>query len=260
MKTDSRTHLPGGTKTQTHRVVAYCADLRTETGMGTQALFGQRFDVIDSHKGVSRGALYSIVPNTERIDYIGFLPSSVLSVDMSEPTYVVTAVAAALFKSADIKSQVLGGLPRNSAVSGMMEDEFLKLPQGGFIHPRHVRDLKMLPSRSFIDFAMDMLSLPYIWGGTGQIGVDCSGLVQSALAATGKDAPRDTDQQELQLGEPVSFADRTTGDLLFWPGHVGIVVDGDKLLHANAHDMCVAMETVEQAVARIGLVRTTKRL
>jgi len=260
MTPDSRTHLPDGIKTQTHHIVASATDLMTETGMGTQALFGQRFDVIGSKLGLARGALYSVVPGVPRIDYIGFLPPHILSVDTFDPTHVVTAVSAAVFETADIKSKLLSGLPRNAAVSGKVADGFLKLSQGGFIHPRHVRDLKTPLSRSFMDVATDMLNLPYIWGGTGQVGVDCSGLVQNAMAATGVDAPRDTDQQELQLGKPVDFADRTTGDLLFWQGHVGIVLNGDKLLHANAHHMCVAIEPVQRAVDRIGPVRTTKRL
>ena len=260
MSTDSRTHLPDGIKTQTYHVVAPSADLMTERGMGTQALAGQRFDVFDSKEGLSRGALYSVVPGVERINYIGFLPSSVLSTGTFQPTHIVSTVMAAIFEAGDIKSKLLGNLPRNAAVNGKMVDGFLKLPQGGFIHPRHVRDLKTPSARSFMDVAMDMLNLPYIWGGTGRTGVDCSGLVQSALAATCVDAPRDADQQEVQLGDLATFENRTAGDLLFWKGHVGIVVADDKLLHANAHHMCVVIESISDAVARIGAVRTVKRL
>ena len=228
--------------------------------MGTQALCGQRFDVASAKDGLSRGALYSVLPGSERIDYVGFLPSSSLSADAFKPTHIVSSVTAAVFEGADIKSQLLASLPRNAAVQGKMETGFLKLSQHGFIHTRHVRELETPSNRSFIDIATDMLNLPYIWGGTGRIGVDCSGLVQSALAAVGREAPRDADQQELQLGTSIAFADRAAGDLLFWPGHVGIILGGDRLLHANAHDMCVAVEAVEQAVKRIGPVRTTKRL
>lgn len=260
MSMDRRIHLPDGTKTQTCYIAASSADLMTDAGIGTQALSGQRFDVIRSKEGLSHGALYSIIPGVSRVDYIGDLPSSVLSEAAFKPSHVVSAVAAAVFKSADIKSPLLGSLPRNSALKGKLKDGFLKLPQGGFIHSRHVRSIKERAERPYTAFAADMLGLPYIWGGTGQIGVDCSGLVQSALAATGTDSPRDTDQQELQLGLSVDFNDRTAGDLLFWPGHVGIVMANDQLLHANAHHMCVALEPVEEAIKRIGAVRTTKRL
>ena len=41
------------------------------------------------------------------------------------------------------------------------------------------------------------------------------------------------------------------GDLLFWKGHVAIVVDGDRLIHANAHHMAVAYEEIAAAIARI---------
>ena len=257
---DSRIHLPDGTKTKTLYITAPSADLMTKTGMGTQALFGQRFELIESKDGQSRGALMSIVPGVDRIDYIGTVPTSVLSQGRLKPTHIITAVTAAVFKAADIKSPLLGSLPRNAAVEGKIEDGFLKLPQGGFIHTKHIRQLTEAVNRSFTEFASDMLSRPYIWGGTGHVGVDCSGLIQSALAATGVDCPRDADQQELQLGLSVDFADRIAGDLLFWPGHVGIVVEGDQLLHANAHHMCVAVEPVTQAVERIGAVRATKRL
>lgn len=258
--TDSRTHLPGGIKTKLCYIAAPYADLMTETGMGTQALAGQRFNIIESQAGRSRGALLSILPGSDRIDYVGELPTSALSERRFKPTHIVTALAAAVFGSADIKSELLRSLPRNAAVEGRIENDFLKLAQGGFVHPLHIRQVSEIPDRSFTAFAADMLGLPYIWGGTGHIGVDCSGLVQSALAATGVDVPRDTDQQELQLGRPVDFAERTVGDLLFWPGHVGLVVEGDQLLHANAHHMCVAIEPVQQAVSRIGAVRTVKRL
>ena len=41
------------------------------------------------------------------------------------------------------------------------------------------------------------------------------------------------------------------GDLFFWKGHVGLAVDADTLLHANAHHMAVASEPVSEALRRI---------
>jgi len=259
MHVDSRTHLPDGTKTETRYICVPSADLMSTTGMGTQALFGQRFDLIHSDRGIAHGALYSVISGKQRIDYIGTVPASSVSAAAHSPTHRVDAISAAIFKQADIKSKLLGSLPRNATVQGEVKGEFLELRQRGFIHLRHLKPIDEPSERHFAEVARDMLGLPYIWGGTGHIGVDCSGLVQSALAATGVDAPRDTDQQEAALGRQLDFSDRKRGDLLFWPGHVGIVVEKDQLLHANAFHMCTAIEPVTDAVARIGEVRSVRR-
>jgi len=260
MPMDRRTHLPDGTKTQPYFINTSSADLRTPKAMGTQALYGQRFSSIEEKDGQAYGALHSILHTSQRIDYIGSLPISALSKTDRNQTHVVTAVTAAVFEAADIKSPLLGSLPRNAALEGRVEGDFLACPDMGYIHMRHLCALNTPVERPYMSVAMDMLNLPYIWGGTGHVGVDCSGLVQSALAAIGVDAPRDADQQEAQLGQAVDFDARMSGDLLFWPGHVGIIIDGDQLLHANAHHMCVAIEPVTDAVTRIGAVRTTKRI
>lgn len=260
MTEDSRTYLSPDTSTTSHYINQPSVDLMTDTGMGTQALYGQRFEVIEMTSDLAYGALFSILPNSERIDYIGKIPATALSEGRRQPSHSVRGVSAAVFETANIKSKLLGSLPRNAAVSGMLEGDFLSLAQGGYIHLRHVNDIGESSSRSFMAIASDMLGLPYVWGGTGYVGVDCSGLVQSALAATGVDTPRDADQQEAVLGHRVDYVKRQLGDLLFWPGHVGIVVEDDQLLHANAFHMCVVLEPVTDAVSRIGDVRTLKRL
>lgn len=260
MAIDSRTHLPVGVQSETYYINVPSADLLTDKGMGTQALMGQRFDVMSMSEGYAKGALYSILPNAARIDYIGTVPAAFLSKGAFKPSHKVSVISAAVFEQADIKSRLLEALPRNALMDGELEGDFLSLERGGYVHLRHLGPVGETDERPYTAVAADMLGLPYIWGGTGYIGVDCSGLVQSALAAIGTDAPRDADQQERDLGESIVYDDRCLGDLLFWPGHVGIVVEGDQLLHANAHHMSVAIEPVAQAVDRIGPVRSVKRL
>ena len=104
-------------------------------------------------------------------------------------------------------------------------------------------------------------------GGRSRLGLDCSGLVQVALHAAGIDCPRDSDMQQAELGNEVAIrADLDglmRGDLVFWKGHVGIMADGVMLVHANAHHMAVAVETLPEAVARIGKeqpITTIRRL
>ena len=93
---------------------------------------------------------------------------------------------------------------------------------------------------------------PYMSGGTTTGGIDCSGLVQLALQAGGRECPRDSDMQEKALGRTLEAdAPLARGDLIFWKGHVGIMCDGGTLLHANAHHMATAREPLAGAIERI---------
>jgi cell wall-associated NlpC family hydrolase len=121
----------------------------------------------------------------------------------------------------------------------------------------------------FVAVAELFVGVPYLWGGRTSLGLDCSGLVQTALCACGVAAPRDSDMQERALGEalPVTenLADVRRGDLIFWKGHVGIMRDATHLLHANGWTMSVASEPLAEARARIiaqnaGPITSVRRL
>jgi cell wall-associated NlpC family hydrolase len=89
--------------------------------------------------------------------------------------------------------------------------------------------------------------------------------VQVALHATGRDCPGDSDLQ-MQLGRGLAPNEvLKRGDLVFWKGHVALVVAPDLLIHANGSTMSVAYEGIREAVARIskgggGLVQARQRL
>ena len=118
----------------------------------------------------------------------------------------------------------------------------------------------------YVTVAERFLETPYLWGGRTSEGIDCSGLVQTALAAAGLPSPRDSDMQEPELGEPVANeAPLRRGDLVFWKGHVGIMRDSAALLHANGWHMRVVSEPLKEARDRIaesggGKLTSVKRL
>jgi cell wall-associated NlpC family hydrolase len=92
-----------------------------------------------------------------------------------------------------------------------------------------------------IAYAADQLGKPYLWGGVGPAGYDCSGLVMMAYQAAGISLPRTTFQQ-VYAGTPVySFTDLMPGDLLFTagsdgtaadPGHVGMYIGSGLVIQA----------------------------
>lgn len=237
---------------RTHWVIKPSAPVRKEprfdAPLDTEALYGEPVDVYDEREGWAWVQL-------RRDHYVGYLPVDSLSLAPIETTHYVSAIRTFLFPAPDIKQPPLMALPLMARIEASGEQgDFLQLKQGGFIHRAHIR-VKGDFEKDFVTVAEHFLESPYLWGGRQSTGIDCSGLVQISLAATGRKAPRDSDMQCAALGDALpNTADRASlkrGDLVFWKGHVGIMQDGKNLLHANAHHMKTAVEPLDVAATRI---------
>ncbi|HAF42444.1 MAG TPA: glycoside hydrolase [Sphingobium sp.] len=181
--------------------------------------------------------------------YVGYVRRDALDVE-EKRTHRIIAGAAPLFAAADIKSPIADYWPRGSRFSGEAQGDFIACAEG-FIHARHAVAIDERP-QDWVAVAEAYLGQPYVWGGRGHRGIDCSGLVQVALGAAGMAVPRDTDLQCEGIGAPIgSDAALQRGDIIFFPGHVGIMTDGRTLLHANAHWMAVVREPLADVVARL---------
>jgi peptidoglycan DL-endopeptidase CwlO len=89
-------------------------------------------------------------------------------------------------------------------------------------------------SWAVVQFAWARVGMPYCWGGTGPSCFDCSGLVQQAWRAVGVRVPRTTEDIARELPE-VSLANVRAGDILWWPGHVGIYAGSGWVVDALDH-------------------------
>jgi cell wall-associated NlpC family hydrolase len=228
--------------------------------LDTEALMGERFTVYEStEEGWSWGQL-------DVDGYVGWMPSAALAVPTAEPTHRIVALRTLVFPGPSIKAPPIGDLPFGARVAvTRIAEPFAVLASGGFVPSRHVAPLDFVEG-DFVAVAERFLGTPYLWGGKSALGIDCSGLVQTALTACGIACPRDSDMQEHALGEAMSHGvvRLVRGDLVFWNGHVAIVRDADTLLHANAFHMAVALEPAGAAIARIAAgsseVTAVKRL
>ncbi|GAA4634777.1 C40 family peptidase [Actinoallomurus vinaceus] len=89
------------------------------------------------------------------------------------------------------------------------------------------------PARKAVEYAYAQLGKPYIWGGTGPKGYDCSGLTMMSWRAAGVNLPRVVPDQ-YSATRHVSKSDLQPGDLVYFDdmGHEGIYVGGGKFIHA----------------------------
>jgi cell wall-associated NlpC family hydrolase len=235
------------------QVVHSAAPLRAEpnalASWTTEALFGELATVYEERDGWAWVQL-------ERDGYVGYLRPSALSAQVRRPTHRVKAVGTFLYPSADVKACPWMQLTMNSMLAvAETSPIFAKLEDGSFVPSRHIVERDRLAS-DFVAVAERFAGVPYLWGGKTRLGVDCSGLLQVAMQASGLECPRDSDMQLAELGTEVSIAadldGLARGDLVFWQRHVGIMLDAFMMLHANAHHMAVVAEPLAAAVDRIG--------
>lgn len=213
-----------------------------EAEQTSELLFGEGFALLDLTGGWAWGYCLSD-------HYVGFLAAEALGTPIA-PTHRVGMAEAMLHSAPDAASGGPGVLPRGALVMGEAQGEWLATAHG------------FLPLAAMVEVdarhddpaavAEEMIGTPYVWGGRTAKGVDCSGLVQLAWGAAGVQLPRDSDLQLASLGadKDVAAADLARGDLVFFPGHVGIMADDRNIIHASRRWMAVKSEPLADVIAR----------
>jgi hypothetical protein len=250
-------------------IASLYSEPRARISKDTELLFGHNFKIYEIKNGFAYGQAAAINENSTCPGYVGFIPKNDLGTFTTQANYIVTALRAPVFDDANIKSPINKTLSMGSLIySGHILDDFIRTERDDYIHRAHVMKISDTPKVSdFTSVAEKHLGLPYIWGGISTVGLDCSGLVLSSLRAVGSDSPRDTDMMEKKLGSflPIQKNNFSRGDLVFWKGHVGIMVSNTDIIHANAFYMSVTIEPLSVVIDRSlerggGTITSVKRL
>ncbi|WP_029433097.1 NlpC/P60 family protein [Blastococcus sp. URHD0036] len=86
-----------------------------------------------------------------------------------------------------------------------------------------------------VDRALAQVGKPYVWGGAGPSGFDCSGLTQYAYRAAGVNLPHSSRMQS-RTGFPIDLWHLQPGDLMFFyspVGHVAMYIGNGLMVHAS---------------------------
>ena len=220
---------------------------RPDAPLDTQLLYGETLVVYEAEDGWGWA-------QADRDGYVGYVAMSALDRGATAATHRVIVGRTHVYPAPDMKQPVIGALPLEGRVKVEgVRGAFVEIKGRGFVVASHVAPLDHRADDP-VAVAESLIGTPYLWGGRSPLGLDCSGLVQLAFAMSGTALPRDTDMQ-VALGSAVatdaSLEGLRRGDLVFWPGHVGVMSDQTTLLHANAHHMLVAAEPLRAARDRI---------
>ena len=223
----------------------------------SEVLFGETILVQQSTDNFSKVKIL-------RDGYEGYIETNSIEASDIPATHWVSNRATLVFERADIKSVIVRRLLFGSellVVDYHNDGRFLKLHSGGFVEAQHSLKKGVFLSSGLIEVARQhYLNAPYLWGGRSSDGCDCSGLVQMLAMARGIDLPRDSKDQQKSLENNIDFPDRQAEDLVFWPGHVGLLDSPDTLFHATAHSMRCCFEPLQEVIDRAGKPVAVKRL
>ena len=103
--------------------------------------------------------------------------------------------------------------------------------------------------------AKSQVGQPYVWGGTGNGGFDCSGLTQWAYSQAGVELPRTADQQA--IGQQVSADQLQPGDLVVWDGHVAMYSGNGEIVEAGDPVQTNPLRTTNMGMQFKGFWRPT---
>lgn len=221
-----------------------------ESSLETECLFGETVQILDTH---SDWVYCELVTD----NYRGWLKKNNLG-KIKQPTHRVINTRTFVLKNASIKSEILLYLPlgANLAVENTNSDwaeicfPVHNIIKVGFVPTKHIVELKHRVI-DWVQIAQSLESTPYVLGGRNTIGIDCSALLQLAYQTYGENIPRNSsDQVLLKKTNIYQIEHLNRGCVIFWKGHVGIMVDKLNCIHANAYHMKTKTEPLLDIINR----------
>ncbi|MBI0000548.1 C40 family peptidase [Bartonella sp. W8122] len=215
----------------------------------SECLFGEDIKVFEEKNGFCW-------VQAQQDGYVGYIEQSKIGSIGNHPTHRVNVPRTFQYRDADLRSPMISPLSMGSRISVVGEAEtrgtrYARLDNGSFVVFNHITPVSTVED-DYVTIAESFIHTPYLWGGKSGLGIDCSGLVQLALMMTGRTVLRDTDMQQATIGKDIAPENGLQrGDLVFWKGHVAIMVDSGTLIHANGASMDVRKENLDHAIERI---------
>jgi len=188
----------------------------------TQMIYGESFEIINRFSKW-------IKIRIKEDKYVGYIKNRKFNSYLN-PTHKISVLSANIYKESNLKNKI-GKLPYTSKIKvEKIISKFAKF-QNRWIEIKNIKPIKYKAKKNFKDVQI-FKNIKYKWGGKTFDGIDCSALIQVCLNFNNIFCPRDTDQQVNFFKRNIDLKNIMTNDIIYWKGHVALVISSKKLIHA----------------------------
>jgi len=189
----------------------------------TQLLYGDTFKKIKK-----KGPWIKIKNDLDH--YKGFIKNKKFPSNQKD-THKIYKLYANLYSKPSLKSKIKKKISFGSKVKIIeKKDNFYKF-DNLWIKKKNLKKINYKTKDIFKNINK-FVNTKYKWGSKNFAGVDCSGLIQLFFNFNNKFCPRDAKDQIRYFKKKIELENIRKNDLIFWKGHVAVVISKNSLIHA----------------------------
>ena len=189
----------------------------------TQLLYGETFKKLEQ-----KGSWLKIKNDSD--NYKGYIQNKLFSLKQKN-THKICVLCSNLYSEPNNKNKIKKKLSFGSKIKVLNNKKSFYKFDNLWIKKKDVKKINFKTKDNFRNIDK-FINVKYKWGGKNFSGVDCSGLVQLFLNFNNKFCPRDAKDQIKYFKKKIKINNVKKNDLIFWKGHVAIILSKKKLVHA----------------------------
>ena len=227
--------------TNTYSIINLYKKASIKSEIVSQMIYGDSFSIIKK----TNKWLKIIIKED---NYLGFIQNRNFKTYL-KPTHKINRLKVKIYKYPNNKKKLIE-LSFGSKIKVVdRQFKFLKFDIG-WINQNAVKPMSHKENNLFRQINI-FKNIKYKWGGKSFKGIDCSALIQIFLNFNNKYCPRDTKDQVKYFKNHVKLKNIKKNDIIFWKGHVAVVLSKNKLFHAYGPMKKAIVMGVNQAIKRI---------
>ena len=208
----------------------------------TQLLYGDSFKIIKK-----KGSWIKIKNNLD--GYKGFIKKRNFPTNQKN-THKVYNLFANLYTQPNLKFKTKKKISFGSKIKVIeKKSKFYKF-DNFWVKKSDLKEIKY-KTKDIFKGLNKFVGTKYVWGGKHFSGIDCSGLVQVFFNFNNKYCPRDTKDQINYFKKKIKLENIQRNDLIFWKGHVAVVISKHKLIHAYGPLKKTVIMPISKTINRI---------